>query len=61
VVGQCGNGARCFARFVIEKKLTNKGFAEDIVVETKESVMKLLVHNKNSIFKIIFAVIWLFN
>ena len=23
-VEQCGNGARCFARFVIEQKLTNK-------------------------------------
>ncbi|SHE19291.1 Diaminopimelate epimerase [Bathymodiolus brooksi thiotrophic gill symbiont] len=57
-VGQCGNGARCFARFVIEKKLTNKGFGEDIVVETKESVMKLLVHNNNEAAVIMGKPIW---
>ncbi|MBY0575786.1 MAG: diaminopimelate epimerase [Gallionellaceae bacterium] len=31
-VEQCGNGARCFARFVYEQKLTSK---REIVVETK--------------------------
>lgn len=31
-VGQCGNGARCFARFVRDKKLTDK---DEIIVETK--------------------------
>lgn len=30
-VAQCGNGARCFARFVREKKLTDK---DEIVVDT---------------------------
>ncbi|HIF55547.1 MAG: diaminopimelate epimerase [Methylococcales bacterium] len=30
-VGQCGNGARCFARFVRDKKLSDK---DDIIVDT---------------------------
>ncbi|SFV85244.1 Diaminopimelate epimerase [hydrothermal vent metagenome] len=48
-VGQCGNGARCFTRFVIEKKLTNKEVGEHIFVETKEGVIELLVidHDRN--------------
>ena len=33
-VEQCGNGARCFALFVREKKLTDK---ERILVETKKA------------------------
>lgn len=37
-VGQCGNGARCFARFVRDKKLTDKN---DIVVETKSGQLVL--------------------
>jgi diaminopimelate epimerase len=37
-VGQCGNGARCFARFVRDKKLTDKN---EIVVETKSGQLVL--------------------
>ena len=39
-VAQCGNGARCFARFVQEKRLTHK---QRIVVETASGVMTLSV------------------
>ena len=35
-VAQCGNGARCFARFVRDKRLTNK---DKIVVETASGVI----------------------
>ncbi len=35
-VEQCGNGARCFVRFVHEKKLTSKA---SIVVETKSGLV----------------------
>jgi diaminopimelate epimerase len=35
-VEQCGNGARCFVRFVHEKKLTTK---KEIVVETKSCLI----------------------
>jgi diaminopimelate epimerase len=37
-VGQCGNGARCFARFVRDKKLTDK---DEIIVETKSGQLIL--------------------
>ena len=37
-VGQCGNGARCFARYVFEKGLTTK---HDITVETASGVIVL--------------------
>ncbi len=37
-VEQCGNGARCFARFVIDKRLTVK---KQIRVETKSGVIEL--------------------
>jgi len=37
-VEQCGNGARCFARFVTEKGLTNKN---PIKVETMNGVLEL--------------------
>lgn len=37
-VGQCGNGARCFARFVRDKKLTDK---DEITVETKSGQLVL--------------------
>nr|WP_202752549.1 diaminopimelate epimerase [Bathymodiolus thermophilus thioautotrophic gill symbiont] len=57
-VGQCGNGARCFARFVVEKKLTNKRFDEEIVVETKESVITLLVRNNNEVVVAMGKPIW---
>ncbi|RRJ82955.1 diaminopimelate epimerase [Aestuariirhabdus litorea] len=43
-VEQCGNGARCFARFVRDKKLTHK---DRIRVETSSGVIELqLVGNK---------------
>ena len=35
-VGQCGNGARCFARFVHDKNLTNKN---TIAVETNSGII----------------------
>lgn len=37
-VSQCGNGARCFARFVIDKKLTA---ANEIAVETASGMLIL--------------------
>jgi diaminopimelate epimerase len=39
-VEQCGNGARCFAKFVQDKKLTGKN---DIRVETNTGVIELSV------------------
>jgi diaminopimelate epimerase len=45
-VEQCGNGARCFARFVIDKRLTAK---KRIRVETKNSVIELNVRNDGQI------------
>lgn len=36
-VGQCGNGARCFVRFVVDKNLTNK---TEIVVKTASGVIR---------------------
>lgn len=45
-VEQCGNGARCFARFVRDKKLTRKRV---ISVETKAGVIELRVHNNHSV------------
>ena len=36
-VNQCGNGARCFAKFVYDKKLTTK---TEIVVETRSGLIK---------------------
>jgi diaminopimelate epimerase len=39
-VGQCGNGARCFARFVRDKGLTTK---DEIVVETASGVIRLYI------------------
>jgi len=38
--GQCGNGARCFARFVRNKKLTQK---DVIRVQTKTTLMELRI------------------
>ncbi|PJG85761.1 diaminopimelate epimerase [Conservatibacter flavescens] len=45
-VAQCGNGARCFARFVTLKGLTNK---KDIAVSTQNGKMILTVNEDNSI------------
>ncbi len=43
---QCGNGARCFARFVREKKLTTK---KVITVETKTGVIELRVKSRQDV------------
>ena len=45
-VEQCGNGARCFAIFVREKKLTNK---DHILVETKKGVIELNINQNNRV------------
>ena len=45
-VEQCGNGARCFARFVREKKLTNKRV---LTVETAGGVIELRVRNRQDV------------
>ncbi|GAB5451005.1 MAG: diaminopimelate epimerase [Halioglobus sp.] len=45
-VEQCGNGARCFARFVRERKLTNK---KVISVETAAGVLQLRVKNHSDV------------
>ncbi|MEE1865546.1 MULTISPECIES: diaminopimelate epimerase [Pseudomonas] len=45
-VEQCGNGARCFARFVLDKRLTAK---KRIRVETKSGVIELDVRSDGQI------------
>jgi diaminopimelate epimerase len=45
-VEQCGNGARCFARFVLDKRLTAK---RQIRVETKSGVIELDIRNDGQI------------
>ena len=45
-VGQCGNGARCFARFVLDNNLTNK---TDISVETITGEMRLLAQDDGQV------------
>ena len=45
-VNQCGNGARCFAKFVYEKKLTNK---TEIVVETRSGLIKPKLENDGEV------------
>ncbi|AYC34800.1 diaminopimelate epimerase [Pseudomonas cavernae] len=45
-VEQCGNGARCFARFVQDKRLTVK---KQIRVETKSGIIELNVRNDGQI------------
>lgn len=45
-VEQCGNGARCFARFVLDKRLTAK---RQIRVETKGGVIELDIRNDGQI------------
>lgn len=45
-VAQCGNGARCFARFVIEKRLTTNN---PINVETRAGLMSLLVNDNDTV------------
>ena len=43
---QCGNGARCFARFVLDKRLTTK---RQIKVETKSGIIELNVRSDGQI------------
>jgi diaminopimelate epimerase len=45
-VEQCGNGARCFARFVLDKRLTAK---KQIRVETKSGIIELDIRNDGQI------------
>jgi diaminopimelate epimerase len=45
-VEQCGNGARCFVRFVTEKGLTNK---REIVVETCCSIITLTLRDDDQV------------
>jgi len=45
-VEQCGNGARCFARFVRDKKLTNKRV---ITVQTRGGVLELRARDKHQV------------
>ncbi|MDB2590727.1 diaminopimelate epimerase [Candidatus Thioglobus sp.] len=45
-VAQCGNGARCFARFVTHKNLTKRN---PIIVETHSSVITLHVNADNTV------------
>ena len=44
-VSQCGNGARCFAKYVIDRKLTGKS---TIKVETRAGIMELMVENNHN-------------
>src|SRR5690606_40560570 len=45
-VEQCGNGARCFARFVLDKRLTTK---KTIRVETKSGIIELSICNDGQV------------
>lgn len=45
-VEQCGNGARCFARFVRDKRLTSK---KTITVETAGGIIVLKVRENNDV------------
>ena len=45
-VEQCGNGARCFARFVTHKQLTNNN---PIQVETRGGLMSLTLNDDGSV------------
>ena len=45
-VSQCGNGARCFARFVYNKGLTQK---KEIVVETSSGIITLTMEEAGGI------------
>ena len=45
-VEHCGNGARCFARFVREKRLTRKRV---ISVESAAGILQLRVHDKHQV------------
>ncbi len=45
-VQQCGNGARCFARFVRDKGLTDK---DEIVVETASGIITLYIEDDSMV------------
>ncbi|MGV3740293.1 MAG: diaminopimelate epimerase [Gammaproteobacteria bacterium] len=45
-VGQCGNGARCLARFVYERGLTRK---KNLRVKTKTTILNLQLHSDDSV------------
>ena len=45
-VEQCGNGARCFARFVSNKKLSNK---RKLVVETASGIIQLYLEEQQKV------------
>lgn len=45
-VEQCGNGARCFVRFVMTKGLTQKN---EITVETASGLITLILRNDNQV------------
>ena len=45
-VEQCGNGARCFARFVHEQGLTNHN---PVTVETRGGVISLMLNEDNTV------------
>ncbi|OZG74807.1 diaminopimelate epimerase [Hahella sp. CCB-MM4] len=45
-VEQCGNGARCFAKFVRDNRLTNK---KSIRVETKNGIIELLANKDGTV------------
>lgn len=45
-VEQCGNGARCFAKFVRQKRLTHK---KNIIVETKSGIIELAIQPDNQV------------
>ncbi|WP_406828503.1 diaminopimelate epimerase [Microbulbifer sp. ARAS458-1] len=45
-VENCGNGARCFARFVRDRRLTSK---EQILVETAAGILELKVGEKDQV------------
>ncbi|MEO0437947.1 MAG: diaminopimelate epimerase [Pseudomonadota bacterium] len=44
--GQCGNGARCFARFVRHRKLTHK---RELLVETNAGLMELAMRDHHEV------------
>lgn len=45
-VSQCGNGARCFAKFVQDRKLTDK---REITVDTDAGQLKLRIDSENGV------------
>lgn len=45
-VAQCGNGARCFAKFVRDRRLTGK---HHLLAQTKAGVLQLTVNRDNQI------------